>query len=269
LQRRLDEMLWYHTIDVEPDVVTKGMFDNRHALPIIPFPDLKGKRCLDIGTCDGLYAFHMERSGATEIIAVDLPDLSQLDYPPEYRHHPSFDRSQSAVQARRTGFHLLHEVLGSKVQWQGINVYDLSAEELGTFDVVVVASLLLHLRDPVQALDKVRPLVRGHLVLAEHIHTPLTVPPRRRPLFELRGEGSDFQWWLGNDRGIRQLLNVGGFDLEVVSPYFLLRYGPYLDKQYIPSRSPKETTRALLNTALTGDRHRGHLHRSYRCRRRF
>lgn len=269
LRRRIDEFLWYHTIDVTPEVATKGMFDNRHALSIIPFPDLRGKRCLDVGTCDGIYAFHMERSGASEVVAVDLPDLAELDYPPEFRNHPDFDRSQSAVVPRRRGFHMLHEEFGSKVEWRGCNVYDLNPEDFGKFDVVVVASLLLHLRDPVRALDAVRSVVGGQLVLADFVHTPLAVRRSRRPLFELRGEGSDFQWWLGNDRGIRQLLHVGGFTIEEVSRYFLLRYGPYLDKQYIPKRDLKQMTKDLVNFALTGDRHQGHLHRAYRCRPRF
>src|SRR5438067_6151311 len=76
LQERLDEYDWYHSIDVAPGVTTKGMFDNRHALSIIPFPDLRGKRCLDVGTHDGFVALHMERQGASEVVAIDLPDLT-------------------------------------------------------------------------------------------------------------------------------------------------------------------------------------------------
>lgn len=269
LQTRVDELPWYHTIDVAPRVTTKGMFDNRHALSIIPFPDLRGKRCLDVGTCNGLYAFHMEQQGAAEVVAVDLPDLADLDYPPDIRHHPTFDRSRSQLRPRRTGFDLLHEMLGSRVEWRGCNIYDLNPGDLGVFDVVVVASLLLHLRDPVRALDAVRSVVGGQLVVADYVHTPLTFRSRRRPLFELRGEGSDFQWWLGNDRGNRQLLHVSGFKIEEVSRYFVLRFGPDLDKEYFPRLGVGETAKAVINRALTGDSHRGHLHRAYRCRPRF
>lgn len=269
LKSRVDELLWYHTIDVVPGITTKGMFDNRHALSVIPFPDLRGKRCLDVGTCDGLYAFHMERQGASEVIAVDLPDLGQLDYPPEILHHPTFDRSQTQVLPRRTGFNLLHEVFESKVERRGCSIYDLSPEDLGKFDVVVVASLLLHLRDPVRALDAVRGVVSGDLIVADYIHTPLALRAGRRPLFELRGEGSDFQWWLGNDRGIRQLLHVGGFTVEESSRYFVLRYGGELGKEYPFPRGMREGAKALINRALTGDSRRGHLHRAYRCRPRF
>jgi tRNA (mo5U34)-methyltransferase len=271
LQERLDQYDWYHSIDLAPGVTTKGMFDNRHALSIIPFPDLRGKRCLDVGTHDGFFALHMERQGASEVLAVDLPDLAALDYPPEIRHDPTIDLSKKEMLSRHGGFPVLREVLDTKVEWRGSSVYDLNPDDVGTFDVVVVGSLLLHLRDPVRALDAVRGVVRGSLVVAEPVHAPLTMRSRRHPLFELRGEGSDFQWWLGNERGIRHLLKVGGFDVEEVSRYFLLRFGGAweLKQSPLPPMNLRERANMAMSAALARDPRRGHLHRAYRCVRRF
>jgi len=271
LQERLDQYDWYHSIDVAPGVTTKGMFDNRHALSVIPFPDLRGKRCLDVGTCDGFYALHMEREGASEVVAVDLPDFTELDYPPEIRHDPTVDLSLQEMRSRHGGFPVLREVLETEIEWRGRSVYDLHADDLGTFDVVVVGSLLLHLRDPVRALDSIREVVRESLVVVEAVDARLTLRSRRRPLFELRGEGLDYQWWLGNDRGIRQLLKVGGFDLEEVSPYFLLRFGGAWALKHVPLPPLPLKARATraLTYALSRDPSRGHLHRAYRCVRRF
>jgi len=271
LQERLDQYDWYHSIDVAPGVTTKGMFDNRHALSIIPFPDLRGKRCLDVGTCDGFYALHMERQGASEVVAIDLPDLKALDYPPEIRHDPTVDLSQREMRRRHGGFPILREVVETKIEWRGCSAYDLSPDNLGTFDVVVVGSLLLHLRDPVRALDAIRQVVRGSLVVAEAVHAPLIVRSRRHPLFELRGEGSDFQWWLGNERGIRHLLRVGGFEVEEASRYFVLRFGGgwELRQARLPSLTLRDRANRAVSYALARDASRGHLHRAYRCVRRF
>ena len=150
LQERLDEYDWYHSIDVAPGVTTKGMFDNRHALSVIPFTDLRGKRCLDVGTHDGFVALHMERQGASEVVAIDLPDLT----------------------ARR---------------------------------------------------------------------------------------------------GIRCLLKVGGFDVEEVSRYSLLRFGGAwaLKQVALPSMNLRDRASMTMNSALARDPRRGHLHRAYRCVRRF
>ena len=271
LQGRLDQYDWYHSIDVAPGVTTKGMFDNRHALSIIPFPDLRGKRCLDVGTCDGFYALHMERQGASEVVAIDLPDLTALDYPPEIRHNKTVDLSQAEMRGRHGGFPVLREVLETGIEWRGSSVYDLSPQEIGTFDVVMVGSLLLHLRDPVRALDAVRGVVGDTLVIAEAVHGPLTLRSRRQPLFELRGEGADFQWWLGNERGIRQLLKVGGFEVVEASSYFVLRFGDAWELKNVPlpPLNLRERAEMAVSASLARDRSRGHLHRAYRCVRRF
>lgn len=270
VQSELDELLWYHSVDVSLGVATKGWFDLRHALDLMPWPDVRGKRCLDVGTWDGFYAFEMERRGASEVVAVDVPDLSGLDYPPEVRADASFDHDQSSSQPRSAGFHLLHRLLDSKVQWRAGNIYDLHPDELGTFDVVVVGSLLVHLRDPVRAVDAVRSVTSGSLLSVEYIHPSVDVLARRgRPLFQLRGEGSDFQWWLASDAGLRQLLRVGGFEIEDVSPHFLLRPGDQGGLSYMDKGArgvmKKALTRVVANDATPG----GHLHRAYRCHPRF
>ena len=76
---------WYHSIELAPDVVTPGYFDLRSIVDRLPWPDVRGKRCLDIGSYDGFYAFEMERRGAAEVVAVDVPDPNDWDWPPDAR----------------------------------------------------------------------------------------------------------------------------------------------------------------------------------------
>ncbi len=273
LQRRLDELRWYHTIDVTPRVSTKGWFDLRHALDLIPFPEVQGKRCLDIGTWDGFYAYELERRGASEVVAIDVVDLTSLDYPPDVRADPTFDPSLPGTQPRSAGFRLLHQLLDSKVQWRGGNIYDVDPDEFGTFDLVVVGSLLVHLRDPVRALEAVRRVTRGALLSIDYVHPPVNFLARRRPLFELRGESADFQWWLASDAGLRRLLHIAGFKVEEVSKYFLLRpgasSGPPVHAGGVLVGARRLAKRGL-NKALSGDdANGGHLHRAYLVQPRF
>src|SRR5690606_4482241 len=128
--------------------------------------------------------------------ALDVEDVAEIDYPPEVRADPTFDPSQPSVQPRTAGFHRLHELLDSKVQWRAGNIYDLDPDEIGTVDFVVVGSLLVHLRDPVRALDAVRSVTDGTFLLADYIHPSVSLRTRKKPLFELRGQTADFQWWL-------------------------------------------------------------------------
>ena len=268
--RRMGEIGFYHSIDLGPGVATKGWWDLRHALTLIPFPDVRGKRCLDIGTWDGFYAFELERRGAAEVVALDLPDVSQVDYPPEVRADRSFNPSPPGQPSRNAGFHLVHEALDSAVIFRPGNVYDLDPADVGTFDVVTMGSLLLHLRDPVRALDAVRAITSmdGFFLSIDFIHPNAQLRSRRTPLFELRGEGSDFQWWLANDAGCRQLLRVGGFDIDATSPFFLLRPGDPAEAH--GESGMRGATHQILKRALTKDRTKGgHLHRAYLSHRRF
>lgn len=270
LQRRVDELLWYHAIDVAPGVTTRGWFDLRHALELMPFPDVRGKRCLDVGTWDGFYAFEMERRGASEVVALDIPDLAEIDYPPEVRADPSFDPSGGSVQPRRAGFELLHDLLGSSVTWRAGNIYDLDPDDVGTFDVVIIGSLLVHLRDPVRALDAVRSVTGGELLSVDYLHPPVHLLGRRgRPLFELRAESSDFQWWLASDAGLRRLLHVGGFSIEEASRYFLLRPGPGGGPGARDRGARSLAKRAMLKVTAGDATRGGHLHRAYRALPRF
>lgn len=270
IQARLDQLLWYHTIDVLPDVTTRGWFDLRHALSLIPWPDVRGKRCLDIGTWDGFYAYELERRGAREIVALDVPDLSEIDYPPEVRSQQE-DLSQSTKQSRQAGFRLLHEILGSSVEWRAGNIYDLDSADLGIFDVVVCGSLLVHLRDPVRALDAVRRVTSGVFVSIDFFDPIVDLVSRmsgNRPIFELHGQGRDFQWWRASESGLRKLLHIGGFAIEGSSKPFLLRSGA--DYRPTTKVSLSERSRRFFNWLVTRDATPGsHPHRAYLTRPRF
>lgn len=269
IQKYVDELWWYHTIDVAPGVRTPGWFDLRHALDLIPFPDLTGKRCLDIGTWDGFYAFEMEKRGAAEVVAVDIEDLADIDYPPAVRADTTFDHSQKSNLPRQAGFERLHKLFESKVEFRYANIYDLDPDELGTFDFVVVGSLLVHLRDPVRALDAVRKVTGGQFLLADYIHPAVNVRARKKPMFELRGQTADFQWWLASDAGLRQLLDVGGFEIEEVSDRFLLRPGP-IGGTTAADRGRRGLLKHTYNRLVAKDgTPGGHLHRAYLSRPRF
>src|SRR5688572_30021283 len=81
---------------------------------------------------DDFYAFEMERRGAREVVALDLPDLADIDYPPEVRADSTFDPSAPSDVPRQAGFHLLHEALGSSVQLRLGSIYDLASLGLGS-----------------------------------------------------------------------------------------------------------------------------------------
>ncbi len=103
LRERVEKLGWYHTLDFGDGVVTGGMFDLRPYADRYGLPErLDGMRVLDVGTWDGFWAFEMERRGAAEVVALDLDDERELDWPPRRRPRQFPERSaRSGVQARK------------------------------------------------------------------------------------------------------------------------------------------------------------------------
>ena len=82
LRAQVAALRWYHTIDLGNGVVTPGLYDTPGECARVPLPaSLEGRRCLDIGTADGFWAFEMERRGAAEVVALDIDDPDDYDWP--------------------------------------------------------------------------------------------------------------------------------------------------------------------------------------------
>ena len=144
--RRLIEQhgRWWHQIEVAPGIVTPGDDSNRMKLPILDGLGLplamKGMRALDIGCSDGYFSFAMEERGA-DVVAIDF-------VPEEY-----------------TGFATARKILGSRVEYRMDNVYRLTPESYGQFDVVLFMGVLYHLRKPLAALDAIRSVMKPGALL--------------------------------------------------------------------------------------------------------
>ena len=216
---------WYHTIDLAPGIVTPGHFDLRPIIDQLPWPNVRGKRCLDVGTWDGFLAFELERRGAGEVVAIDIPDHEQWDWPPRIRKKGLDYLNTVAGPRRGRGFEVARAALRSSVRLEELSVYDLTPERLGHFDVVVCGSLLLHLRDPLRALAAIRSVCDGHFLSSNQVDLLRSIGRRKRPLLRLDGTSDLCQWFLPNAAGHRRLLEAAGFEIERESGVYAEPFG--------------------------------------------
>jgi tRNA (mo5U34)-methyltransferase len=229
LRRRAEAASWYHTLSLPEGVVTNGWFDARPALDHVPIPlSLAGKRCLDVGTWDGFWAFEMERRGAAEVVAVDLRDQTQWDWPPQARLSRTAEQWSALLEDFRDdaeGFRLAREALGSRVERRELSIYELDPDEIGTFDFVFLGSLLLHLRDPVRALDRLRSVCHGEGVVADTVELISSVLRPFTPTARLEGVQRPW-WWMPNRRALLRMLESAGFEVLSATGVYVLRHGP-------------------------------------------
>jgi len=202
---RAREIGWYHTLELTPDHTTSGMFDLRPLIGYYGIPDrLDGKRVLDVGTWDGFWAFEMERRGA-EVVALDIDDERDLDYPPRRRPKTFPD------EPRGKGFWIAHEIYGSKVERVNLSIYDATPEELGTFDLVFCGSVLIHLRDQLLALERIANLCTGTFISAEEYDRLAQLIPF--PLSRYHADRDKaVVFWLPSARTWKRMLWTAGFD---------------------------------------------------------
>lgn len=137
------EPIWFHRMALRPDLVTPGISDPAvDKLPHFGLPDdLSGQRVLDIGSAEGFFSFEAERRGAEEVVSVEpFPDLGRR-------------------------YQLAKIAMGSKATLCRTSVYDLDPRTFGTFDLVLFYGVLYHLRHPMLALERIRKLCTGTILV--------------------------------------------------------------------------------------------------------
>jgi tRNA (mo5U34)-methyltransferase len=223
LASRVAKVSWYHSLQLPDGIVTPGAFDTLGELSRLPFPtSLEGRRCLDVATADGFWAFEMERRGAAEVLAIDLP-AERMDWPGNAPTGPPATNVGKSNELR--SFDIAHEALGSSVQSQELSVYDLAPGDIGEFDFVFVGSLLGHLRDPVGALAAIASVLRGELLSADFISPPLTLLHPGQPIARFEAPGWPL-WWVPNLQAYRRLFDAAGLNVIATGQPFFIKRGP-------------------------------------------
>ena len=241
---------WYHTMTVAPGVTTPGWFDQRPVVDRLPWPDVRGKRCLDVGTADGFLAFELERRGAAEVVATDVSDHALWDHPAHLRRRGVEFWVATAGEKKGQGFRIARDLLDSTVELIEVSAYELTPDSVGKFDVVVCGALLLHLRDPVGALEAMRSVCTGHLMLTNQVAPSLALV--RRPLAAFEGMTDHGQWWLPNPAANRQLVESAGFSVLRDTGVYPVPSDPAIRPVHAMPRLACDASRDVSSPAETG-----------------
>jgi tRNA (mo5U34)-methyltransferase len=200
---------WYHTIDLPHGVSTPGYVDHRAQLPYYELPeDMTGMRVLDVATFDGFWAFEFERRGA-EVIGIDLNSTRDVDVPRNWRKE--FE-AEMPDQIKGEGFRVAKEILGAKAERKVCSVYDVSPEKLGMFDMTFCSDMLIHIRDPLAAIEAIWTVVKaeGFSVFADVYHPELDAF-KENALMEFANAGQSDVWWRPNSTAYRLWLHLARY----------------------------------------------------------
>ena len=79
--------------------------------------------------------------------------------------------------------------------------------------MVYLGSLLIHLRDPVRALEAVRSVCSGSLILVDGVDPLLSLLAPRMPVARLDGRGRPW-WWHSSPAGVARMVEAAGFSID-------------------------------------------------------
>lgn len=219
LKKKIEDVgPWFHNFEIVPgvwsDTRTYGpgweYLVDRWSLVESLLPSVSGKACLDVGCCSGFFSFRLKDAGASSVLGVDRGD-----------------QPKAIAQAR-----LAEEYMGKGVAFDALSSYEIPTLNR-QFDIVLCLGVLYHLRHPLLAIEALRSVCSGTLVLQTITSGPAgevpelpvdeaadiglrsaTVDDARFPAMKfvegkLQGDGSC--WWIPNPQAVLALLRAGGF----------------------------------------------------------
>lgn len=164
----IEDCYFYHTTELAGYGVIEGEWDLRAGVEdYLGHVDFHGKRVLELGTANGFLCFEMEKRGA-QVVSYDLSEHQPWDIVPFVEKDTSLIDTWWRTHIRRlnNAWWLCHKVRQSNARMVYGSVYDVPST-IGPVDIGVFGSILLHVRDPFQAMARSAPLVRETIVVTD------------------------------------------------------------------------------------------------------
>ena len=231
----LQDCDFYHSVDIPGRGAVQGQWDLRgREADYLGHTPLAGKSVHEIGPASGHLSFWMEAQGA-KVTVFDLSEDGTWDFVPFKGLDLQAEHARRREHLRRlqNSWWLLREGLGAKAEAVYGTVYDIDAS-LGSFDMVTLNSVLLHLRDPMGAMIKAASVCGKTLVVTEvaEEHYNRRTPWRRDSLalsfLPRAGRPESHDAWFVIPSGVAvEMMRILGFRTTLTRHKQAYQFGQY------------------------------------------
>lgn len=229
----LKDCFFYHSLELPKTGTVEGHWDLRgRESEYLGGVSFAGKRVLEIGPGSGHLSFFMERSGA-EVVSVEaaddfewefgwnIPDVSAPELELKLAAH------REMMRRMKNSYWFAHAAFKSKAKVHYGSAYALP-DELGRFDISVIACVLLHNKNPLTILENCARLTTDTIVVVENFRQgQLSEAPA-----ELLPKGDErlwHTWWGFSPRYFVDILRSMGFPDHRVSFHQQICQGEPID----------------------------------------
>lgn len=227
LLKRARQLNWYHTLRLDEDLVTPGIFDLDSYVPYYLLPEsLDGMDCLDVGAGSGYWSFAMERRGARHVTAADIGNYADTDFSTPFEPMADGCPKELSVPAGSIDpaysepFRVAASLLRSKVENKVCSVYELSPRTIGLYNIVFCGSMLMHLFDPLVALRRMASVCRNICLICTQ--TDLSLEGRPQLLY--MGHQEAYSHFIPSPCALEKMIWSCGYREVVRGPTFNLHY---------------------------------------------
>ncbi len=190
--------IWFHSFKFDDGeeidgVIPYKILKDRESL--LSKVDMVNKTVLDIGCWDGYYSAYAAKVGASNVMGIDVGPWNSKSW------EDKFD-------------YVMYKNKLTNVNRKTISVYDVGGSP---FDVVMFMGVLYHLKHPLLALENVRKITSGKMIIETYISCQDVGYPAMKfyPGKELNNDPTN--WWAPNITCLEDMLKTVGFSkLEIV-----------------------------------------------------
>lgn len=179
---------WHHKFEIFPGLVTPGSYDPTFLLKKLGLPEnLNRVTVLDVGPSDGFFSMALAKRGAK---------VTCVDYRAKDAH----------------GFGAMEKISGLSFDYRQGNVYDITPQSLGTFDVVLFLGVLYHLPDMIKALNILRKVCNKTIFIETECEPTLMSGVAVARYYEGNSLAGDYtNFWAPNPECVQAMCRDSGF----------------------------------------------------------
>ena len=142
-------------------------------------------------------------------------------------------KRQEALQAMRKSFFYAHNQYQSSVKFYQTRIYELTTD-VGLVDAAIVGSILLHLRDPFLALQKVAEVTKETIIVSDLYPQNYSDIGSNLPFVRFLPDQrftNPWAWWGLTPKAVERMLFTLGFEVseQTSNSYYQTKYAKDID----------------------------------------